>query len=266
MKSTMMTIAMLVGALIAASAAAYFANDYIDSSIARREKDLMAKYENVRVVVAAKDLVPGSRIGGSTAAARGVPRAFLHSEAVLADDWNAVSGRTLAVAVKSGEPILHSHLANNPAAGFSAGLEDGKRALTFPVDDEASISGLLTPGDHIDIFFTTDAGRESVTVPLLYSVPIIATGVETMSNSRLLAKGGRGPGNYRTVTVSVTPEDAAKITHALDTGKITVTLRKLEDESPLQLARVTKNTLLYGNRPNRSSTPRNTIEVILGGR
>lgn len=265
MKGTLMTIGMLIGALGAASAAAYFANNYIDGSIAERERALKAKYEPVRVVVAAKDLPSGARLGGSTVAAREVPRAFLHSEAVLTDRWNQISGMTLAVPVKSGEPILRSHLANNPTAGFSAGLEEGKRALTFPVDDEASISGFLSPGDRIDIFFTTDAGRESVTLPLLNAVPVIATGIETITNSRLLGKGRQSTGSYRTVTVSVTPEDAAKITHAQDTGKLTVTLRKLEDDSPLQLARVTKSTLLYGNRTGRV-TPRNNIELILGGR
>ena len=264
MKGTLITILMVGGALAAGSAAAYFANDYIDKSVNERRAALDAQYQPVKVVVANADLRSGSLLSGQTVAIREVPRAFLHAEAVLADRWNEISGRVLAHTLRSGEPVLRSHLAQGIGAGFSAQLDEGMRALTFPVDEESSISGMLAPGDRIDIFFTTTNGNEAVTLPLLMSVAIIATGIRTTTNSAYLSEKQQ-PGSYRTVTVSVTPEDAAKITLAQDAGKITIALRQPGDEEPIQVSRITKSTLLNGNRVARASVARTKVEIILGG-
>mgnify|MGYP003576677433 FL=1 len=136
------------------------------------------------------------------------------------------------------------------------------RALTFPVDEESSIAGMLAPSDRIDIFFTTTNGNETVTLPLLTNVPVIATGVRTVTNENYLKNA---QGQYRTVTVSVTPENAAKITLAQDAGKITITLRQPEDTADVRMTRISKNTLLYGNRVANRGVTRRRIEVILGG-
>jgi pilus assembly protein CpaB len=180
----------------------------------------------------------------------------------LADDWSAVAGRVLSHAVRSGEPVLRSHLAQDVGAGFSSQLREGMRALTFPVDDEASIAGMLAPGDHIDIFFTTNTRNESVTLPLLTNVPVIATGVRTMTNSSYIDE--RRDGQYTTVTVSVLPEEAAKIAHAQDAGKITIALRQPKDAAPIAVRRITKASLLNGDRVANAAA-RVRVEIILGG-
>lgn len=264
MKGTLVTILMVTGALGAAGAAAYCANGYIDKTVAARQAKIDAQYAPVSVVVASANLRAGSFLSADTVSLRDVPRAFLHSDAILADGWSDTAGRVLAQPVQSGEPVLRSHLAQEVGAGFSSQLAEGMRALTFPVDEEASISGMLAPGDHIDIFFTTTAGNESVTLPMLVNIPVIATGVRTATNAAYLADQ-RPNGQFNTVTVSVSPEDAAKITLAQDAGKITITLRQPDDNAAIQLARVTKQTLLNGNRVGKVSVPRSRIEIILGG-
>jgi pilus assembly protein CpaB len=264
MNGTITTVLMVTGALGAGSAAAYFANDYIHRSVQQRRAEIDSQYAPAKVVVASADLRPGTFLSGETVAVREVPQAFLHSDAVLADNWSGVAGRVLSHVVRSGEPVLMSHLAHDVGAGFSSQLNQGMRALTFPVDDEASIAGMLAPGDHIDIFFTTSTNNESVTLPLLTNVAIIATGVRTLTNTGYL-DDRRDAGNYTTVTVSVLPEDAARITHAKDAGKITITLRQPKDDAPIQVARITKGTLLNGNRIVKATSPRPRVEIILGG-
>jgi len=269
MKGSVVTVLMVGGALSAGAAAAYFANGYIDRTISNRRAQLDSQYQPLRVVVANADLRPGTFLSGQTVAIREVPRAFLHSEAVLADKWNSVSGRVLAHPVRSGEPVLLSHLAQDVGAGFSSQLTEGMRALTFPVDDQASIAGMLAPGDHIDIVFTTLARNESVTLPLLTNVPVIATGIRTVANAQYLSDKRPGGqynqgGQYGTVTVSLTPDDAAKLTLAQEAGKITITLRQPRDDRPLQIARVTKSTLLNGNRVAKPSVRPEPVEIILG--
>ncbi len=263
MKGTMITVLMVSGALGAGSAAAYFANDYIDRSVRERRAQIDAQYTPAKVVVASADLRPGTFLSGETVAIREVPRAFLHADAIMAENWSGVAGRVLSNPVRSGEPVLLSHLAQDVGAGFSSQLNEGMRALTFPVDDESSIAGMLAPGDHIDIFFTTTSNNESVTLPLLTNIPVIATGIRTVTNAAYL-EDRRDASSYNTVTVSVLPEDAAKITHAQDAGKITITLRQPKDNAPIQVARITKGTLLNGNRIAKSAA-RARVEIILGG-
>ncbi|HEU4654721.1 MAG TPA: Flp pilus assembly protein CpaB [Steroidobacteraceae bacterium] len=265
MKGTWITMLMIGGALSAGGAAAYFANGYIDKTVSARRAQLDSQYEPERIVVANSDLRPGTFLSAQNVAVRDVPKAFVSSEAIGVDRWSTISGRVLSRPVRSGEPILLSHLAQELSAGFSAQLAEGMRALTFPVDEQSSISGMLAPGDRIDLFFTTTNANETVTLPLLTNVPIIATGVRTATNESLI-RDKRDVGSYRTVTVSVTPQDAAKITLAQDAGKITITLRQPQDDQPIRLARMTKSILLNGNPVAKRSAVRRRVEVIIGGK
>lgn len=264
MKGSLITTLMLAGALGSGGAAAYFADNHIERTVSKRRAELESRYEPVKVVVANADLRPGAFLSGQTVAVREMPRSFLHSDAVLADHWGSVAGRVLAHGVRSGEPVLQSHLARDAAAGFSSQLAAGMRALTFPVDEEASIAGMLSPGDRIDILFTTMSGTEAVTLPLLLDVTVIATGVRTASNAQYLDQ--KSPSRqYNTVTVSVTPQNAARITLAQDAGKITVALRQPQDDRPPQIVRITKRTLLNGERIAKAVGRRPPVEIILGG-
>lgn len=263
MKGIVITVLMIGGALGAGGGAAYFAKGYIASEVRTEREQLQAQYKLVSVVVAKTDLAPGAVLSARTVALREVPKTFLHTEAIGAGQWSNIAGRVLSRAVRSGETILSSHLAQGAAAGFSAQLPEGMRALTFPVNEEASIAGMLAPGDRIDLLFTTTAANESVTVPLLFSVPVIATGLRTQANENSLPDKLQGP--FRTITVSVTPAEAAKITLAQEAGRITVALRQPQDQTLTRIARITKNALLKGDEPATASRPRARVQIILGG-
>src|SRR5690606_7328429 len=113
------------------------------------------QYRLVNVVVAKTDLAPGAILSNQTVAVREVPSTFLHADAVRSEHWGDIAGRVLSRSIRGGETVLNAHLAQGLGAGFSAQLPDGTRALTFPVDEEASIAGMLAPGDRIDLLFTT---------------------------------------------------------------------------------------------------------------
>ena len=262
MKVGLMTIAMGVGALAAAGGAAYLANNYIEGTIAERQAELASGYEPIQVIVASQDLEPGSFLDASTVSIREIPREFVASAAASADDWADLKGRVITFPIRSGEPVLRTYLAQEPGAGFSSQLPPGKRALTFTVSDESSIAGLLQPGDRIDLFFTTTKDNESITIPLLYDVTVAATGVRTVNNSTQVPEGQEL--NYTTITVTVPPVDAAKITLAQEAGKITVTLRQREDDDPTQIQRITKQNLLAQNVSTKRARP--GVQIILGGK
>ncbi|MBL8265742.1 Flp pilus assembly protein CpaB [Steroidobacter sp.] len=264
MKGLWITTLMVGGALAAGSGAAYLAKRYINTEMRSEREQLHKQYQLVSVVVAKADLAPGAVLSGQTVAQREVPSTFLHADAARSEQWGDIAGRVLARAVRSGETILNSHLAQAIGAGFSAQLPEGMRALTFPVDEEASISGMLAPGDRIDLLFTTAAANDSVTMPLLLAVPVIATGLRTQSNEHSLPERLQS-GPFRTITVAVTPTDAAKITLAQEAGRVTVALRQPNDLAVSRIARVTKSSLLKGDEPASSAKPRLHVQIILGG-
>lgn len=264
MKGIWITTLMVGGALAAGGGAAYFAKGYINGEMHSEREQLRKQYQLISVVVAKADLASGTVLSGQTVALREVPKTFLHADAVRSEQWNDVAGRVLSRGVRSGETILSSHLAQGLGAGFSSQLPEGMRALTFPVDEEASISGMLAPGDRIDLLFTTAASNDSVTLPLLFAVPVIATGLRTQSNENTLPERLQSS-PFRTITVAVTPADAAKITLAQEAGKITVALRQPNDQDAVRIARVTKSSLLRGDEPLIASKPRIRVQVILGG-
>lgn len=264
MKGIWTTTLMIGGALAAGGGAAYFAKSYISSQMRAEREQLHSQYQLVNVVVAKADLRPGAVLSSQTVALREIPKTFLHADAVLSAQWSDIAGRVLSRAVRGGESILNSHLAQGVGAGFSAQLPEGMRALTFPVDEEASIAGMLAPGDRIDLLFTTAAANDSVTVPLLFAVPVIATGLRTQSNENALPERLQSA-PFRTITVAVTPADAAKITLAQEAGRVSVALRQPDDEAITRIARVTKSSLLRGDAPLTPSRRRARVEVILGG-
>jgi pilus assembly protein CpaB len=264
MKGIWITTLMIGGALAAGGGAAYFAKGYINNEMQAEREQLYSQYQLVNVVVAKVDLAPGAVLSSQNVALREVPKTFLHAAAVRSEQWNDIAGRVLSRAVRSGETILASHLAQGLGAGFSAQLSEGMRALTFPVDEEASIAGMLAPGDRIDLLFTTAASNDSVTVPLLFAVPVIATGLRTQSNENALPERLQSA-PFRTITVAVSPMDAAKITLAQEAGRISVALRQPNDPDTTRIARITKSSLLRGDVPLGPSRPRLRVEVILGG-
>ncbi|WP_129781293.1 Flp pilus assembly protein CpaB [Peristeroidobacter soli] len=264
MKGLWITTLMLGGALAAGGGSAYFVKRYIHGEVQTEREQLQKQYRLVDAVVAKVDLASGSVLSSQTVAVREVPNTFLHADAVRSEHWREIAGRVLSRPVRSGETILNSHLAQGAGAGFSAQLPEGMRALTFPVDEEASIAGMLAPGDRIDLLFTTAAANDSVTVPLLFSVPVIATGIRTQANEHSLPDRLQS-GPFRTITVAVDPADAAKITLAQEAGRITVALRQTNDQTIPRIARVTKTSLLKGDAPIAPSRPRLRVQVILGG-
>ena len=248
---------LLVGALLAGSGAAYFSHDYIDGQVQAHKQRLNEDYEPIQIVVPKENLRVGSVISSHNLAVRPVPNAFVHDQAVRPEDLEAVVGHRLMHPVNSGEPVLMSHVSQKRGAGFSNLVERGKRALTVAVDTVSSMAGLLRPGDRVDLLATVRDNDRSVTVPLLTDVTLLATGaaVDEFGVENSTAR-------YQTITVSVSAEDAAKITHAQDVGRLSVVLRPPGDKSAAFTQPVTKNSLLGKTRQARGPG----VEIIRGGK
>lgn len=255
------TLVMILLALSAGIVAAYFAQSYVREQIAARRAALEAQYTPTKVVVARADLPAGTPLDGASVAAREVPAEFLHSDAIRADEWAKFQGRSTRHELTAGAPVLKSHLLGRTGGRFAELVEPGKRALTVPVDQLSSISGMLAPGDHVDILMTLRQGKQPVMFPLMRNTQIIATGERT----DLL---NQEPGRYNTMTIMATPEEASKVIYAQEVGSLRVVLRNPGDQgddlpASMTLARLLGVEVAPEPVPKKRLPP---VEVIKGGR
>lgn len=218
-----------------------------------------AKSETVPVVVAKHDLPKGSLLTSATVAVRNIPRDFSHSVAVSPEQFGQLEGQALAFPVKAGEMVIWGLIEGKKTPSFSARVENGRRALTVPVDEINSISGMLEPGDMIDLIVTVDHKSEKITMPLMQSIQVMATGQRSVDDPK---SGERR--SYSTVTLDTTPGQAQNIIVAREAGKLTALLRNPQDKNTDPVSDADLGALLRGSHPAYPGGGRD-VPVLYGG-
>ncbi len=208
-------------------------------------------------VVAARDLASGAVLDADAAAIREVPLAWLPRDAVLPDDFAAAQGARLARDLPRGEVLLWAHLAAARAAPLSAQLATGRRAVTIAVDEINSLSGMLEPGDLIDLYVSFEHGGRRVTAPLLANVRVLATGRQHG------AQGGEDASGFATLTLDASPEDGVRLVAARQQGTLSAMLRHAQDGSAPAPAQAADLAHLLGLERAPPAAPRD-VPVVFG--
>jgi pilus assembly protein CpaB len=236
--------------------AAWAARQHIQGRIAQIEAE--SRVPTVARLVAAYDLAAGTRLDENYVAVRNIPREWAPSDALAPDDFAAQAYSVLAYPLSRGDPILRSHLAREKAAPLSSRVPAGRRAITIPVDDINSLSGMLQAGDLLDLYVSFEHGRRQITAPLLQGVLVLATGGENGNDEG--ASGG-----FSTITLDAGPEDAVKLVAARQAGRITAILRHHRDADTSATAAQGDLAALLGIAADRDASPR-AVPVLYGDR
>lgn len=247
-----LAIALVVGGLTA-----FLAQRYLRTQV--EEIEARARGELVKLVVAKSDLAKGAAVGSVNLAVREVPREWAHSNAVTPEQFDRIDNGVLAYPARRGEPLLWSQLEGEKVPTFSARLTTGRRAVTVPVDEISSISGLVEPGDRIDLMVTVRRDNRQIAFVLLQSVPVLATGTKVEQGD---ARDGRAR-TFTTITLDVNAEQARQVIAAREIGKITALLRAPGDKGAVSGARDDAAALLGLVAP--ASAARRGVPVIYGG-
>ena len=174
-------------------------------------------------------------------AQRNYHKDFVPTDAILVADLTRILGMKVTVDVKKNEPILTSHFEEGAAPGLAPKILSnlilpGERAFTILVDEQTGVAGMLRPGDHIDImgtFIKPGRAQKLTTLTLLQNIPILAVGSMVGQRGSSPA-GSRTPRSYRSVTVSVTLEEAELLSFAQQKTRLTMVLRNAEDSETLE--------------------------------
>ncbi len=215
---------LLAVALVAGLMAAWFARSYIQEHIL--ELDEQAKVKTVRRIVADYDLPEGLRLDRAHLAVREMPATWVPSGSIAPDDVASVEGRVVSTSLRKGDVLLWANLTVPRHAPFSQKVREGRRAISIPVDVINSVSGMLVPGDLIDLYVSFEYRKKRITAPLLQGVLVLATGSQTRLTGD---QASDETGQYSTVTLDTSPEEAARLVAARQSGTLTALLRHPDD-------------------------------------
>jgi pilus assembly protein CpaB len=236
----------------------------IEQHLSAKEQELeqQSRIEKVIRIVAARDLPRGTLVSLKDFAKDEFPANWIGADAIALSEVQLVQGKQLNIDLKAGQLLMHVHLVEQAQPALASRLSPDKRAVTIPVDLMSSMSGLLQPGDRVDLFVSFEYKGQRTTASLLQGVEVLATGQQTkMTGEHSAATEVR----YSTVTLAVSHEEAKKIVAARQGGSITAVLSH-ETADPLTLGRQLTAIQLPELLGLESAKPKVSVEIIYGDR
>lgn len=260
---SMVRIAVLAVALVAAGLAAYLAQQSPEQEAA---PVIVEKPETVRVLIASRDIAPGKGIAAADLEWQEWPEAALTPQFIQdkgRDSKDAVIGALARSMISQGEPIFPARLIKSGEAGVLAALlRPGMRAATIEVDDDTGVAGFVLPNDRVDVVSintrSDDGGRgPAVSRTILFNVRVIAVDQNF--------QGASEDGTFRakTVTLELAPAQVELLRRAEANGDLSLSLRALQD--PDGAGADDTIAAATGPSPKQDSPGRGSVKVIKYG-
>ena len=199
------------------------------------------------VLIAARSMPRGTRLVPADA----LPLTIVGDPPVGALlDGAIVNELTAMEDIEQGQLLMGAMLSDKPyAAGLSALVEDGYRAVAIRVNEEIAVASFVRPGDKVDVHLVlreeslvderqrrsmgqddepvlAPEGDESESHVLLHSIEVLSVGQQVQGQDQALNS------SYNTVTLLVTPDQASTLALARKLGDYALSLRGPEDETP----------------------------------
>ncbi|HUH83357.1 MAG TPA: Flp pilus assembly protein CpaB [Stellaceae bacterium] len=172
-------------------------------------------------------------------------------------------GAVVRSSLGDGEPLTLNRILRPGDVGFLAAvLQPGKRAVTVNLTAAGGVSGLIFPGDHVDLLATltlTDPeGKEKIdhhaAETVLSNLKVLALD-QRLDPQGLSSKEAKDAQIAKTATLEVTPKEAEIIAVVAEIGRLTLSLRSLgTDGSPEQ------DVASNDGDPNQGSDPTYTFD------
>ena len=193
------------------------------------------------IATAVRDLPRGTRLTPEDIELARVPA--VHAPAGAFSSVEAVQGRFLLRAVRSGAPLTDSVFPSSESGGLAATIPLGMRAVSLHVEEYAGVTEIVESGDRVDIYMASDRrtpGRRDI------AVTAVLENIEVIDTGRWDNQPGR-QAPLPVVTVIVNYEDARALSLADQSGAIRLALRNptdgnisLQAASPAQQAQAAK--------------------------
>ena len=182
-----------------------------------------------RVLVFARDAPQGAAVRRELLGERALPEAYLESRHVGASDADQVLGATLGVDARAGEALLWTDLASLRDRGrrLSNLIPEGMRAIALDVRS-GGLEPLLRAGDRVDVLAAarraSDGASGAHAALVAQNLLVLAVGGDLGG-----ASAQREPRNAHSVSLGVTPAQAAQLADAEQTASLRLVLRNTGD-------------------------------------
>ncbi|NCC60144.1 MAG: Flp pilus assembly protein CpaB [Verrucomicrobiae bacterium] len=195
------------------------------AKVSRVKQEILNEYgEEMTVIVAQRDILPGVLIEADDIEIQNVPSVFAQPGVCAAVD--EVISEMAVIPVRAGEQILRSKLAMEEGGYLSLKLGDhaAYRAITLKLDGEGGLVGLLHPGDFVDvvgIFESTSSGDSSMgnhAIVLVQATRVLAVN-QQLSRIAAISSFDESKGISRGSGRNATPEDTWYITLEVSADK-----------------------------------------------
>lgn len=178
--------------------------------------------EMVQIYVATADIDVNEQLNASNVRVEDWPKSKIPEGAIV--DYQNINERFARVRFYQGEPILEAKLANE-IEGPAIKIPDGHRVCSLKVQMDTAVSGLVNPGDRVDIFAYFREGRgipRTGTRQILKNVRVFAVNDQTAQE---IDQEGRTI-VAKTVSVLVKQDQVAKLMLATELGTLRLALRR----------------------------------------
>ncbi|MBY6002395.1 Flp pilus assembly protein CpaB [Salipiger bermudensis] len=153
--------------------------------------------------------------------------------------------RVVTRAMDKFEAVLSSRVSEPGGdAGLTSQLERGERAFALRVDVATGVSGFLRPGDRVDVYWTGRVASNNPNQPQGDVTKLIETGVRLIAVDQTADSAAADATIARTVTVAVTPQQVAGLAQAQSTGRLSLSLLAVNDESVAENIEIDQRALL----------------------
>ena len=187
--------------------------------------------KTTEVVVAATYIAPDTVISTDMIRVILLPTRDLAKEA--ATRLSQVADMVTVTAFQQGEQMVAGNLVDKATAfGLPGIIPPGTRAMTITVDNAGAVSGLLQPGDHVDVVASFSLASDSMARMILQDVVLLAVDsrMSAVQKPQKDSKETKEP-TMTSVTIAVTPQESEALVAAQYKGKLMLGLRGLDDNS-----------------------------------
>jgi pilus assembly protein CpaB len=220
--------------------------------------------DSVTVAVAARDVPRGSMITADMVKSEEVPKDLIPVGAITQLD--DVIDRVAFSSVVENEPFIKGKMSEKHAKGGLAGLvPKGMRAFAIQTPHVATqIAGFILPGNKVDVLLTMNGGGPNdvtgggATTTLLQNVEIMAVDqhLDAPSDNKVDTR------TLQSVTLLVTPDQAAKLDLGQNRGILHLSLRNPTDVEAANARPATISQLQFNQEKPWAQQAKEVIEAL----
>jgi len=238
----------LISGLVLAGMAMVMAKMYLDQQqqvLQEKAKATIASMQSnqTSVLVAKQDILQGAVIEAGMFNTSIVPNKFVQPQAVTSLD--RIAGMVTVAPISKGEQISLSKLVNerkSGSGGLAGATPSGKRAISIVADSIASLSGMVKPGDYVDVLAIIPIptqgqdGRvtaQTAVVPLFQNVLVLAVGQNISGaaspTGRYTESAPASSSGNTLITLALGPQETNLVAFVQEQGKMRLVMRSPAD-------------------------------------